>query len=124
MNAQVHELPVSPGLVHDAWPADQARNGSVDGSHRDKGAIGGVLRGLAAWLAAAAREVGRRLLPWLVPLALLVTWQAASSFGWLSTRVLPAPIEVGRAGWTLAASGELWTHVRVSAGRALGGLAI
>jgi sulfonate transport system permease protein len=59
-----------------------------------------------------------------VPLALLVAWQAASSFGWLSTRVLPAPVEVARAGWTLAASGELWTHVRVSAGRALLGLGV
>jgi sulfonate transport system permease protein len=124
MNAQVHELPASPGLVHDAWPADQARHGGVDGSHRDKGGSGTAWRSLTAWGAAASREAARRLLPWLVPLALLVAWQAASSFGWLSTRVLPAPVEVARAGWTLAASGELWTHVRVSAGRALLGLAI
>jgi sulfonate transport system permease protein len=54
----------------------------------------------------------------------MALWQAASSLGWLSTRVLPAPSEVLKAGWTLAASGELWTHVKVSAGRALAGLAI
>jgi len=50
--------------------------------------------------------VGGRLLPWLVPLVLVAAWQAASSFGWLSTRVLPAPNEVLRAAWALAESGD------------------
>lgn len=68
--------------------------------------------------------VARRLLPWLVPVALIVAWQAASSLGWLSTRVLPAPIDVVKAAWRLTASGELWTHVKVSAARALTGLVI
>ena len=63
-------------------------------------------------------------MPWLVPVALIVAWQIASSRGWLSTRVLPAPVDVIRAAWVLAASGELWSHVKVSAGRALLGLAI
>ncbi|MDM0020159.1 aliphatic sulfonate ABC transporter permease SsuC [Variovorax saccharolyticus] len=68
--------------------------------------------------------VARRLLPWLVPVGLIVVWQIASSLGWLSTRVLPAPVDVVKAAWRLAASGELWTHVKVSAARALTGLAI
>ena len=76
--------------------------------------------GLARFLNA----VWQRLLPWLVPLALLALWQLSASRGWLSNRVLPAPLDVAGAGWTLAASGELWTHVRVSSGRALTGLAI
>jgi sulfonate transport system permease protein len=42
----------------------------------------------------------------------------------LSSRVLPAPVDVAAAAWTLAASGELWVHVKVSAARALTGLAI
>ena len=71
-----------------------------------------------------AAQAGQRLLPWLVPLLLVAVWQAASSLGWLSTRVLPAPSAVVRAAWELTASGELWTHVQVSAGRALAGLAI
>lgn len=75
-------------------------------------------------LLAALRALGQRLLPWLLPVALVVIWQAASSFGWLSTRVLPAPNEVLQAAWTLAASGELWTHLKVSAGRAFLGLAL
>lgn len=74
--------------------------------------------------AAFLRDVGQRLLPWVVPVGLIALWQIASSLGWLSTRVLPAPSEVIKAAWTLAASGELWTHVKVSAGRALAGLAV
>ncbi|MFZ3219295.1 MAG: aliphatic sulfonate ABC transporter permease SsuC [Rhodoferax sp.] len=76
----------------------------------------------AAW--AALRAGLQRLIPWLLPLALLVAWHIASSTGWLSTRVLPAPLDVLTAAGTLAQSGELWTHVQVSAGRALLGLAV
>jgi sulfonate transport system permease protein len=79
---------------------------------------------LWAGVSSVIRALATRLLPWLLPVALLVLWQAASSLGWLSTRVLPAPLEVVQAAWTLALSGELWTHVKVSAGRALAGLAI
>ncbi len=68
--------------------------------------------------------IWQRLLPWLVPLVLIALWQVASSQGWLSTRVLPAPLAVVQAAWLLAESGELWTHVKVSAGRALTGLAV
>ncbi len=66
----------------------------------------------------------QRLLPWLLPVGLIVAWHIASSLGWMSTRVLPAPLDVVTATWTLAESGELWTHVSVSAWRALTGLAI
>lgn len=74
----------------------------------------------ARWAAALAQ----RLLPWVVPVALIALWQMASAWGWLSTRVLPAPVDVVRAAWVLTLSGELWTHVQVSAGRALAGLAV
>ena len=73
---------------------------------------------------AILRDLGQRLLPWVVPVGLIALWQIASSLGWLSTRVLPAPSEVIKAGWALSVSGELWTHVKVSAWRALAGLAI
>jgi len=75
-------------------------------------------------LVIAVKAVAQRLVPWLVPLALIVAWHIASTSGWLSTRVLPAPLDVVQAAWTLAESGELWTHVKVSAVRALTGLAI
>ena len=77
-----------------------------------------------AALRAFAAGVGRRLVPWLVPVGLLAMWQIASSAGWLSTRVLPAPLDVLRAAWELALSGDLWEHLKISAGRALLGLAI
>ena len=78
----------------------------------------------ASQLLGFIRNLGQRLLPWLVPVALIASWQIASSLGWMSTRVLPAPVDVVLAAWTLAVSGELWVHVKVSAGRALSGLAI
>ncbi len=73
---------------------------------------------LPAW----AQGLVQRLLPWLVPAVLVLAWQLASSQGWLSTRVLPAPLDVVASAWALTLSGELWTHVKVSAGRALTGL--
>ena len=73
---------------------------------------------------AALAALAQRLLPWLLPVLLVVVWQTASTLGWLSTRVLPAPIDVFKAAWDLGSSGELWKHVQVSAGRALAGLAI
>lgn len=85
---------------------------------------GGSGRQLAVSVLAFVRGVALRLVPWLLPVALLVLWQAFSAQGWLSTRVLPAPLEVVKAAWTLTLSGELWTHVQISAWRALTGLAI
>lgn len=46
-----------------------------------------------------------------------VLWQAAASFGWISTRFLPAPAAIIRALWLLLQSGELWLHVSASAQR-------
>ncbi len=110
MNTQVRELPVTP--MPDTIEAPGLGFLPV-GSGRG-----------SAGLAAFFRDAGQRLLPWLVPVGLVVVWQVASALGWLSTRVLPAPLEVIKAAWTLALSGELWLHVKVSAGRALAGLAI
>jgi len=81
----------------------------------------------ARWASALrerARQAAHSLLPALVPLALLILWQLSTGLGWLSQRVLPAPLDVARAAWTLAVSGELWLHVRVSTVRALTGLAV
>jgi sulfonate transport system permease protein len=69
-------------------------------------------------------DIGKRALPWLLPVLVLAGWEAASRSGWLSTRVLPEPWSVLTAFWGLLASGELWHHVAVSSGRALAGLAI
>ena len=69
-------------------------------------------------------RLGRGLLPWLLPIAIVTAWEIAARAGWLSSRILPEPFAVVQAGVTLAASGELWQHVKVSALRALTGFAI
>ncbi|WP_287745486.1 ABC transporter permease subunit [Methylobacterium sp.] len=65
-----------------------------------------------------------RLLPWLLPAAVLTGWQAASSAGLVSTRFMPAPLDVLAAGWRLAGTGELWTNLGVSFLRAATGFLI
>jgi sulfonate transport system permease protein len=121
MALQVPELQTSAG-PQEAWQGATARDRwlTAAGAPPEPGL---ALIG-AEVLAKAARAVGHRLLPWIVPCVLLALWQLASARGWLSTRVLPAPSEVLRAALQLAASGELWTHVRVSAVRAFLGLAV
>jgi sulfonate transport system permease protein len=75
-------------------------------------------------MASASKRIGQRLLPWALPVAILLAWQAASQSGWLSTRVLPAPLAVVQAFYTLSASGEMWQHVATSTARALSGFAV
>ena len=79
---------------------------------------------IASLSSLSAPSIRRRALPWVVPLLILLGWELASVSGWLSTRVLPEPLAVAQAFFTLAASGELWTHVLVSTRRALIGFAI
>ena len=62
--------------------------------------------------------------PWIVPLLVIAGWEAASRSGWLSTRILPEPLAVAQAFWSLLKSGELVHDVAISSGRALAGLAI
>ena len=69
------------------------------------------------------RRLGR-VAPWIVPLLVIVGWEAASRSGWLSSRILPEPFAVAQAFWSLLKSGELLHDVVISTGRALGGLAI
>jgi sulfonate transport system permease protein len=66
----------------------------------------------------------RRLLPWIVPIAILLIWQVASSLGFIQADLLPAPLAVAESGWRVARTGELWANIEVSAWRALVGFAI
>ena len=74
-------------------------------------------------MAATRSRVGG-ITPWIVPLLVIVGWEAASRSGWLSTRILPEPLAVAQAFWSLLKSGELVHDVAISSGRALAGLAI
>lgn len=66
--------------------------------------------------------IGRRLLPWLLPLGLLVLWCAASKWHWTSKQVLPAPALVWQSAVELA-SGDLWLNVWISLKRLAAGVA-
>jgi sulfonate transport system permease protein len=60
-----------------------------------------------------------KLAQWIVPVLLIAAWQISAQTGWLSSRILPEPWAVAKAFWALAASGELWTHARISLWRAV-----
>jgi sulfonate transport system permease protein len=64
------------------------------------------------------------LVPWLVPFAILAVWQTGSLLGLMPGRLVPSPLDVGRAAVRLTLSGELARHVTVSARRALLGFLI
>jgi sulfonate transport system permease protein len=68
--------------------------------------------------------MSRRIIPWIVPIGLLVLWQIAGETGWLSSRVLPTPSAVLLAGYKLTVSGDLLRHIGISAQRALLGFVI
>lgn len=64
------------------------------------------------------------LVPYALPLAILVLWEIGSAVGLISDRALPRPSQIIATGASLTASGELFTHLGVSAARALAGLAV
>nr|WP_115001568.1 aliphatic sulfonate ABC transporter permease SsuC [Xanthomonas campestris] len=64
------------------------------------------------------------VVPWLLPVTVVVAWQLAATWGWLPQRILPAPDAVLRAAGALVRSGELWQHLAISGWRAAVGLAI
>jgi sulfonate transport system permease protein len=70
------------------------------------------------------RALARRLLPWVVPALILTSWEYTARAGMLSTRVLPEPWAVVKAAWHLTQTGELWSNLKVSSGRAFAGLVV
>src|SRR5690349_12926513 len=58
------------------------------------------------------------LIPWIVPLAIILIWQLACVTGFVTGRVLPAPSDVAMSGWKLLMSGELLRNIWVSFWRA------
>jgi alkanesulfonate monooxygenase, FMNH(2)-dependent len=75
-------------------------------------------------MAKVNKQLSNALLPWALPVLLVVVWQVASQAGWLSTRILPSPENIVITFWHLAASGELWQHLAISGWRAAIGFAI
>ncbi|MEP9354682.1 ABC transporter permease subunit [Xanthobacter sp. KR7-65] len=106
--------PQATAFAHGAVPPVAA----ADADPRAEGAAIGALA------ATQARALGRALLPWALPLAVLAIWQAGASLGLISSRVLPAPTDVVLAFWRTLNDGSLLANIWVSTGRALSGLAI
>lgn len=69
----------------------------------------------------------RKIIPWILPVGLLILWQFLSSFHILPAqyiRNLSSPTAVLYAGWDLVVTGELWQHLGISAVRAFTGFFI
>jgi sulfonate transport system permease protein len=63
-------------------------------------------------------------LPFIVPVSIVLLWQFASSAGLIGNRLMPAPVDVVRAFWGKAVSGELAINIVASAQRAISGLIV
>ncbi|HEY0340071.1 MAG TPA: ABC transporter permease subunit [Steroidobacteraceae bacterium] len=61
---------------------------------------------------------------WLVPIGLVLVWQAASVFGFVSETVLPRPTTVLKTAWDMTLTGELPAGMAVSFLRAIAGFAV
>jgi sulfonate transport system permease protein len=64
----------------------------------------------------------------ILPVAVALGWEAMVRFGLASGRLMPPPSRIAQTLYSLAASGELWTHLwatswRVGTGFAIGALA-
>jgi len=75
-------------------------------------------------LAGRLRFDGQKLLPFLLPVTVVLVWQVAASAGWISNRLMPAPLDVLRAFWAKLITGELALNIGVSGMRALSGLLV
>jgi sulfonate transport system permease protein len=75
------------------------------------------LRSGMALLRRAAHGLGQGAQALLLPAALLLLWQLASSRGWMAEQILPPPARVWQSFLELADSGELASHLGFSARR-------
>jgi sulfonate transport system permease protein len=88
----------------------------------------------AALPQAAAAKARPGAISWLglsgfvLPVLLAALWELSVARGWVQGRLMPPPSRIVATVWSLAISGELWTHslatlMRVGAGFGLGALA-
>ncbi len=60
----------------------------------------------------------------LVPVLILLVWQALDSLGWINSRLMPSPVMVAEAFWQLLVTGQLLGNLWVSLVRVMVGLGI
>ncbi|MFD2702048.1 ABC transporter permease [Paenibacillus shunpengii] len=61
------------------------------------------------------------LLGFLVPGSILILWQIAGGLGWISSTMLPTPLQIALSFRDLIISGELFGHMQISIARAASG---
>jgi sulfonate transport system permease protein len=66
----------------------------------------------------------KQLLSWLVPVLLVLAWEALARFGKIPTYILPAPTKVVATGISLIENGTLIPDIGISLLRAVSGFAI
>lgn len=93
-----HARPAPPVALEEAWPASRRRS--------------------------QGRHVPRSLRRLAGPLLLLGLWFLLTGTGVVGARTLASPIDVARAFWELAETGELARHLFVSLERVIVGLAL
>lgn len=64
------------------------------------------------------------IIPWLIPILVVISWQLVTQFGIVSTQLLPGPLTVLKSFYQLVISGDLLYHLEGSLGRAIIGLII
>jgi sulfonate transport system permease protein len=60
----------------------------------------------------------------LVPVLILLVWQALDSLGWINSRLMPSPVMVAEAFWQLLVTGQLLGNLWISLVRVMAGLGI
>lgn len=70
------------------------------------------------------KKVIKQIAPWLVPIGLLAAWQVCSSAGVISSRILPNPVDIGKAAKEMWDSGQLAHHIGISTKRAVIGFLV
>jgi len=114
---EISEVAPDPSVAERLSGDGRTSSSSVSALGEDIAAIlsniGTLLRHTTPWFA-----------PWAVPLLLIVSWQLAAQFGYLSSRILPEPLAVLKAFWNLTVSGEIFIHVKTSLWRAISGFLV
>ncbi|OCT12995.1 ABC transporter permease [Paenibacillus pectinilyticus] len=69
-------------------------------------------------LRASGNRIPSYLHGWIVPIIVMIVWQAAGTYGIVPTSLLPTPLAILKQFVDLAASGKLWHNLEISLYRA------
>lgn len=70
------------------------------------------------------KGIGQALMPWALPITVLILWEIAARFGFVNARLLPAPSTIATTFWRTLLDGSLVVHTLASTQRAAIGLVI